>query len=265
MTSFKHFLKEERMQRGRIETITPNEFKTRTIENPSWCKDLTEPLSVIGSYYFDEGGHRKVLTQYPFNRLPITHLSPYLYFDGAVDFSYCENLKVATGNFGRYTDFEGSGIEEIRDLRSTYFHNANQAVDFTGCENLKVAAGHYFGMVNFSRSGIEKIGDLTFDDGPPPVKSAWFFGCKNLKVLSGTFPGAIVVSQAGVEEIRDLTILNPDRAGVSLHIHGDIPIKKITNFKYTGTIRAEPELLNKMTRLMGQEKAGGPGQFDDLF
>jgi hypothetical protein len=97
--------------------ITGEQFVELIKENPSWCLNVTEPLEVTTFVFL--GGSL------------ITHLSPLIYFSGkcedeffadtkkgivSASFNCCDNLKVATGTFKGFVNFQDSGITTIKDL-----------------------------------------------------------------------------------------------------------------------------------------------------
>ena len=107
-----------------MKQITGEEFKRLIKKDPSWCKNLKEPLEIT-SYVNMEGN-------------PITHLSPLITFSGenysgwAADFYGCKNLKVATGTFLGGVWFLSAGIEKIKKLNIVRSTNL-EAANFIGC------------------------------------------------------------------------------------------------------------------------------------
>jgi hypothetical protein len=225
------------------------DFIDRTVKNPSWCKTITEPLIVDGQ--LNCWGSE------------ITHLSPLITFTDACNFDKCMNLKVATGKFREIVGFSESGIEEIRNLvvENVSGKYGDYVANFDRCERLKVASGTYTGEVSFWDSSVEEIGDLVITDPGPDGQAVGFVNCKRLKVATGTFPGMVDFRDSGVVEIRDLIITETRWADNMAALFDGCHIQKVSNFKYNGGI----DILAKIQQLQGQEKAGGKGEFDDLF
>jgi len=107
-----------------MKQITGEEFVELIKKDPSWCKDLKEPLEVT--------------TSVSLRGSEITHLSPKIMFTGinnngwAADFYGCKNLKVATGTFLGGVWFLSAGIEKIKKLNIVRSTNL-EAANFIGC------------------------------------------------------------------------------------------------------------------------------------
>jgi len=255
MISFKDYIQEK----GKT-SITSGRFVKKTEKNPSWCADLTEPLIVRGAV--------------DMRWSDITHLSPFLIFENFANFARAEKLRVAEGTFKRGASFTGClkleslGKLEVVGLPHVLDATTGVVCSFRGCTNLKVATGTYPGCVSFSYSGIEEIKDLFISpDIQKPGEdgnAAFFSNCERLRVATGTYPGYVEFAGSGVTEIRDLHIIHPNGEGEATDLSG-CDIQKISNFTYKGKIFAEPETKAKIQQLQGQEKAGGKGEFDDLF
>ena len=134
-----------------MKKITGKEFKDLIEKDPSWCKDLKEPLKITGFTRLDYSN--------------ITHLSPLITFSKddmgwAASFYGCKNLKVATGTFNGFLQLKESGIEKIENLTVKGVECSGWSANFSDCENLKVATGTFTGSVKFSKTKVETIKDL---------------------------------------------------------------------------------------------------------
>jgi len=243
--------------------ISAEDFVHRTKKDPSWCKFLTERLVVEGEVHLDKA-----------NTNHIAQLSPFLVFENFANFERQPFITVAEGTFKQGVVFNGClGLESIGKLEvvgmapdTSYF--TGMSCSFYKCERLRVATGTYPGYVSFADSGVKEIKDLFISpDIQNPGRggaAATFDGCMGLRVATGTYPGSLKFAESGVTEIRDLHILNPDEEGEAIDLSG-CGIQKISNFKYNGEIFADDKTLAKIQQLQGQDKAGGKGEFDDLF
>ena len=152
-----------------MKKITGEEFCELINQNPSWCKDLKEPLEITT---YSNVGYSK-----------ITHLSPLITFSGksisgcVADFDNCKNLKVATGTFNGYVDFTESGIEKIENLLVKGVDHKGMSASFYLCEKLKVATGTFEGFVNFNDSGVTTIKDLIIEKVDTDKEKARFYHC----------------------------------------------------------------------------------------
>jgi hypothetical protein len=163
--------------------ITRKEFLCLLQKNPSFCKDLTKPLTITGYV---------ILTNHP-----ITHLSKYLIFELGANFENCPKLKIATGKFLNPVSFKGNAIEEIQELEVysegalqdqegedfSPFNDELEAANFSDCQNLKAASGTFHGWVTFQNSGIQKIKNLETTMADSYGKYANLHGCKKLTQL----------------------------------------------------------------------------------
>ena len=194
--------------------ITSAEFKQAIDIDPAWASTITESIEITD--YCNMVGSN------------ISHLSPLLTFSekndygDSADFSNCENLKIATGNYKGSVHFSYSGVEKIEHLNCGKNSNGNSA-NFENCKNLKIATGNYPGLVDFSESGIEKIKNLNCGKDKHGG-SAYFYNCKNLKIIEGNFLGSI----------------NTDMEWDTLKESPSLPTLKIGNLKTTG-ITGNPE------------------------
>jgi hypothetical protein len=157
--------------------ITANEFHKMILENPSVFEDWDSPLEITG-YVFCKG-------------TKITHLSKHLTFSGrnrggeCANFSKCKELKIATGTFHGFTNFEESGIEKIEDLHIPQTCTNGTSASFAYCKALQTASGTYSGFVNFQHTGIHSIQKLYIKPTNENDIHADFYGCHNLKTLKG--------------------------------------------------------------------------------
>jgi len=94
--------------------------------------------------------------------------------------------------------------------------------------------------------------------------AARFAKCEGLTCITGDYVGMVAIQDSPISEIRDLSIRVNEPHHTSLYV-GSHPIKKITNFKYEGKLGGDEENIKRIHQLLGQEKAGGKGEFDDLF
>jgi len=173
------------------------------------------------------------------------------------DPSWCLGIKRPLAVYG-HVKLENSPITHLSPW-ITFYHS----VSFSNCLSLLVAEGAFYGTVNFSHSNVQDISKVRVLGPGKNGSAAYFNNCENLKVASGHYNGAVSFS-GSIEEIKDLTIENPDRNGVAMWYRGE-EIKRVTNFKYKGEINARPQVIKRIHQLMGQDKAGGKGEFDDLF
>jgi len=156
-----------------MKQITAKDFNQAVNSDPAWASHLTEPVEFKNYFFMVRSG--------------ITHLSPYLHFNGfdlllqSACFAECKDLKVATGHFAGNVDFSGSGVEEISGLYITAPDKCGNAASFEGCKNLKVAEGRFPGYVDFSDSGIKRIGNLEIEPNKDGLK-ADFTGCHDLRL-----------------------------------------------------------------------------------
>jgi hypothetical protein len=251
MVSFKEFLQE-----GQIENITGERFMQYIAQDPSWCKNLSQPVAVTGDLHLDNSS--------------ITHLSPLLTFEGKVLIVRCSELEVATGIFKNGCEFNFSDIHTIQDMLVLDTHGLEPfyLASFYACDNLKVATGTYDGPVTFSGSGIEEIKNLNIrkasSDG-----AVYMARCKKLKTATGTYPGYANFYTSGVTEIKDLHILAPNNRGYAADFRG-CDIQKISNFTYEGKIEADDKtlkLIGEYEAKIAAEKIVGPnaGPLGNLF
>jgi len=180
--------------------MTGKEFVELITKDPSWCASLKKPLEIT--------------TCADLGSSPITHLSPLLTFTGkdreiVANFTYCKNLKVATGTFKGTAYFGQSGIEKIENL---LVETTKQSVasSFYLCKNLKVATGSFSGIVIFNESGVTTIKDLTIKkpENHHRFEKASFKGCpikyvpKEYRGNEFSFDKEIVKNSV----LRDITI-----------------------------------------------------------
>ena len=130
--------------------ISAAEFKEKVEADPSWASTLTEPIQVME--WVDMAGSK------------ITHLSKYLHFTGVsgkrlcADFSNCKYLKKLEGNFYCDANFNGSGIDEIGEVKVA--ENGGFALTLTNCKNLKIVKGEFAAAINLSHSNVGDISQL---------------------------------------------------------------------------------------------------------
>jgi hypothetical protein len=160
-----------------MKKITGIEFCCMIFKNPSIFEHWNTPLEIIE--YVDCRSSK------------ITHLSPHLTFSGksetgeSADFSFCDKLTIATGNFHGFVWFANSGIEKIENLHIKNPNEKGWAASFWGCPNLKIATGNYPGLVLFSSSGVEAIQNLHIEKPNIDGNYAAFTECSNLQNLEG--------------------------------------------------------------------------------
>jgi len=251
MVSFKQYISEE----WETDVMSAEKFVWKIRENPSWCKTIKAPLTIQGAVDLEYS--------------PITHLSPRLTFAGSVYLRDADHLTVLEGTFKDRVQVSYSGIREVKGV-SVFgglqeIHDYNNALVVAHCQKLEKVDAVVYGGVNLSWSSVTDISKLKV---MTPSRNGWgvdLTGCQKIETLSGYYKGSVVLSSGSeVKEIRDLNIAEPDRGGGALYIrHADI--QKISNFKYKGKIIADDKTLAKIRQLQGQEKAGGKGEFDDLF
>jgi hypothetical protein len=139
-------------------------------------------------------------------------------------------------------------------------------VTFVRCHYLKKAEGEFRNHLHFYTCGIEEIGDLkgasmSIEDPSIMENDMWipFTACR-LKVATGTYGCNVGFKECPLREIKDLKVLG------DVAFYGrDVNIQKITNFEYTGKLTGQQDILDQIHKIQGQEKAGGKGEFDDLF
>jgi hypothetical protein len=222
----------------KVRECTAQELVRAISYDPSWAKNLTEPL--------------RITTFANLNQSKITHLSPHLIFcgknkDGYVaTFDSCKSLQVPLGQYHGGTSFKNSGITHIPDSKKLFqilsVARGGMASNFEGCQNLKEATGHYPGGVDFSRSGVETIVSLVVDGAWENHNglrgfSASFFGCQNLKEGAGTYAQAVDFSASNIEYLNPefLKIHRPNSDNVALLLAGCQHFKKLTGH-YPGAI-----------------------------
>ena len=185
-----------------MKQMTGKEFKDLIKKDPSWCKNLKEPLEIT--------------TYVDLKRSKITHLSPLLTFSGvdiqgyAADFAYCKNLEIATGTFHGFVQFSWSHIKEIKEIKVTKSEGMfRYAASFYGCKKLKVATGTYKGFVNFSESKITTIRNLEINvEGSNKKEKARFHNCP-ITYIPQKYRTKEFTFSEGVKEkskLRDTTI-----------------------------------------------------------
>ena len=146
-----------------MKRITGERFIEEITKDPSWCKNLKEPLEII--------------TFIDIPKSPITHLSPLLTFSGknnigwVANFTKCEKLEVATGTFNGAVCFYKAGIKEIKNLLVTKTTNYGQSANFDGCKELTTATGTFEGIVYFGRSGVTTIKNLIVKTSAHGIKA----------------------------------------------------------------------------------------------
>jgi hypothetical protein len=119
---------------------------------------------------------------------PITHLSPFLTFSGkdgdgdVANFRACPNLKIATGTFHGFVNFNYSGVEKIKNLQITKT-TLGWVASFMGCKSLQTATGNYIGFLTFQESGIHTIQNLHIESPDENGNYADFTDCPNLQTL----------------------------------------------------------------------------------
>jgi len=151
-----------------MKQMTGEEFVMLIRANPSWCKNLKEPLEITSYVELSYSN--------------ITHLSPLITFSGTdsqgktISLLSCRNLKVATGTFHGYASFSHSGIEKIENLTVTITNQDAGSAGFFNCTNLKIATGTYNGFVDFGNSGVTIIKNLVIENASSLAK-AMFRNC----------------------------------------------------------------------------------------
>jgi len=251
MISFKQYLNES------IEFLTPSEFKRIISGDPSWCEKLTHKVKILGKLDLSWSN--------------ITHLSPLLTVEAprtsslfsVADFSHCLKLQNAAGNYNGFVNFSSSSIEVIDKLIVAGDALRQSAAWFCECPNLRVAEGTYSSGVDFSFSGVERIGNLKFTR--PHTQKTTFFDCGKLQVATGNYLGKVSFMSSAVHSIENLSVEpHPEITDWSADFR-NCDVQSISNFNCKGEIRADPKTLAKIQQYLGQEKAGGKGEFDDLF
>ena len=90
--------------------MTGEEFKALIEKDPSWCKNLKEPLEIT--------------TFANLEQTEITHLSPLITFSGedkygwTASFHRCRQLEVATGTFKGFVQFSYTSVKTIESLNT---------------------------------------------------------------------------------------------------------------------------------------------------
>ena len=185
-----------------MKQITGWEFVRLINKNPSWCKDLKEPLEIT--------------TYADLHKSTITHLSPLLTFSGedkdgwVASFWGCKNLEIATGTFKRFVYFGDAAIKQIKDLNITGRTNNGYSALFNNCPRLKVATGTYEGAVNFQETGIVTIKDLVIKNTDQTGLKAKFGECP-IKYIPKEYRGDEFLFDFKIKEdsiLRDKTIKN---------------------------------------------------------
>jgi len=189
-----------------LKKITATQFKKFVKVDPAWASHLTEDVEIAECC--DLSGSK------------ITHLSKHLYFTGSAkdspwcaEFSYCESLKVATGNFSGSVCFDGSGIVKIKDLNIEPSNGYEASFEY--CKKLRVATGSFPGFVNFYRSGVRAINRLSVSESNNMGLAASFLGCTELETATGTYAGSVDFSSSGIKEIKKLSITGTEKAHYS--------------------------------------------------
>jgi hypothetical protein len=156
--------------------ITAKEFYAMILKNPSVFEHWDTPLEI---------------TEYVnCENLEITHLSKHLTFSGknkegiAADFAFCP-LKIATGTFHGFINFNQAKIETIQNLNVTQSDKNGWSASFIDCKALTTATGNYHGYVMFSYSGIHSIKNLYIENKNEEGSFAEFYECPNLHSLEG--------------------------------------------------------------------------------
>jgi hypothetical protein len=88
-----------------IQHITENTFKNFVKGDPAWAATVEEPTQIHGQCMMMNSN--------------ISDLSPFLHFSQETYFQACKELKIASGTFDKWVNFEGAGIEEVKDLKFT--------------------------------------------------------------------------------------------------------------------------------------------------
>jgi len=181
------------------------------------------------------------------------------------DPSWCKHIKRPTIITDSFT------CQNIEITHLSPFLEFKESADFNGCENLKVAEGKFRWDVYFYHCGIEDTTNLIAGawgleySKNEPITAAIFYNCPNLQVAAGTYGGYVEYNGCPITEIKDLSIRGQyDDRSVSFYGH-QVNIQKVSNFSQTHGIDADDKILAKIQQLRGQEKAGGKGEFDDLF
>jgi hypothetical protein len=244
--SFKQYISEE----WETDVMSATEFISKIRENPSWCKTIKAPLTIQG--------------EVDLGYSPITCLSPLLTFSGAVYLRETEHLRVLEGTFKDRVWASYSNIREVRGV-TIFGRNYDAALNLSHCKKLKIVNAIVHCGVDLSWSSVVDISKLKVMKPNSGGLALELTGCKKIETLSGHYAGAITISTgSNVKEIKNLTITEPNRRGVALYLsHADV--QKISNFTYNGKIDTDDKTLAKIQQLIGQEKAGGKGEFDDLF
>jgi hypothetical protein len=142
------------------------------------------------------------------------------------------------------------------------------AVSINHCDHLKILNGIFKGNVWVTRSAIERVENVKVLSAPSLENQlAVFHNCPTLKYISGDIECSLTLPST-IEIIENLTLSHPNYGGkpIGLKFIGDeVGLQKVSNFKWEGEIIADDKTLAKFQQLHGQEKAGGKGEFDDLF
>lgn len=213
--------------------ITGEQFIQNILKNPSWAKNLKNPVEVT--------------TPIDLSGIKITHLSPLLTFSGRNADGYSASftgadIDVACGTFHGAVLFDWAKIKEIKDLSIKEPSKNGVAARFHGCENLRCATGTFPGYVDFDNSGVKEMKDLVVTGVDNDGVSASFYECKYLDVATGQFNGAIHLSRSSIKKIEKLSIKNPDKSGIAIYLNNCIKIKELRG-KYPGGVCAAESSL----------------------
>jgi hypothetical protein len=247
MISFKQYLRESWRPRS---LIGGQSFEFEVRRDPEWCRGITEPLRVV-SEFVDLNYH------------PIRCLSPLLTFEVGVSLQGCGQLESLEGTFLSGVNAGRSGIRYVN--ASVTGGIDTSALCVSECKRLEsIETAYVAGGVDVSNSSVSDISKLKVLSENRLGNALFAAGCDDLKVISGNYVGAVVVSGEGPKSLKNLTIQSYTMSdGLALTLRCDVG--EVENFKYKGEINADPEVIKKIHQLMGQEKAGGKGEFDDLF
>jgi len=183
-----------------MKQITGKMFKELIGENPSWCKNLKEPIEITTYTELVDSN--------------ITHLSPLLTFSGtdnegwSANLYNCKHLKIATGNFKGFVTFQLSGIEKIENLNVKGANQNGWSASFRDCKALKIAKGNFEGSIDFQYSGITNIKDLIIENGDREEGKTVFYNCpiqyipKEYRTKKFTFDNGVIKKSI----LRDKTI-----------------------------------------------------------
>lgn len=225
--------------------LTAEEFIKRTLENPNWCSEITEPTEITEYLKLEDS--------------EITTLSPLLIFVGrnklgdTASFKGCKQLKIAEGTFHGYVGFSASGIEEIGDLKVIQPDEDGHAASFWKCKNLKIAQGTFPGHVNFEHAGIEEIGNLKVTQTTTQGDAARFRQCRNLKIATGTYPGYIDFRGSGIEQTKDLKVTQANALGQVANFEKCPNLQRVRG-NFNGKIYAEKHVINEYHQYLASQK-----------